>query len=264
MAAISNSPARSIRNVALPIEHGGWSFLVEPMLLGLLLAPSGAGAFLSVSALGVFLLYRPLQITLKDWLKGKRYPRTLWAERFVVLYGALAVGGLALALGSARAPFWMAILLAAPFAGLQMFLVVRGYVREALTEISGAIALAALLPAIVLANGGAIPYALALWCVPICRAYTSILYIRARLDRSRGETINLVLPLAAQATGIVVLAGLWIAGLLSISAPIAMLILAVRAYYGLYHASADIPTKYIGMQEVGFGLLTVALIALMH
>lgn len=264
MAVVSKTSTRSIRNVALPIEHGGWAFLFEPMLLGLLLAPSMAGACLCVSGMGIFLLYRPIQITLKDWLKGKRYPRTMWAERFIALYGMLAVGGLALAFLAARSPFWMAILLALPFAGLQMFLVVRGHAREAVTEVSGAVALAALVPAIVLANGMAIPYALALWLVPVCRAYTSILYIRARLGRSRREKVNRAIPLFAQVTGILIVGGAWIAGLLPISAPVSMLILAVRSWHGLYHASADTPTKQIGVQEVGFGLLTVLLVAVGH
>lgn len=38
------SAARTVklRTVALPAEHGGWGFLFEPIVLGLLLAPTGA------------------------------------------------------------------------------------------------------------------------------------------------------------------------------------------------------------------------------
>ena len=46
---------RTIRSVALPTEHGGWGFLAEPILPGLLVAPSWAGLLLSLAALAVFL-----------------------------------------------------------------------------------------------------------------------------------------------------------------------------------------------------------------
>lgn len=262
MAVVSSPSVRSIRNVALPVEHGGWAFLYEPILLGLLFAPSSAGFLLGVSGLGIFMLFRPMQIALKDWLRGKRYPRTAWAERFIVLYGMLTVGGLLLALLTARSPFWMAILLALPFAGLQMALVVRGRTRQAITEISGAVALAALTPMIVLANGGTILYALALWLVPVIRAVTSILYIRVRLRRSRGDAVNRLIPLAAQGVGILILGAAWMANLLPITAPLALVVLTIRALYGLYWAAIDTPTKQMGFQEIGFGLLMVMLVGL--
>ena len=264
-AAITGTTTRLIRNVALPIEHGGWAFLFEPILLGLLLSPSIAGIGLGLAGLGVFLLYRPVQLALKDWLKGKRYPRTPLAERFILLYGLLASGGLLLFPASAgmtaRSAFWIALLLALPFAGLQMLLVVRGRARAAVTEISGAVSLAALAPAILLANDALIPYALTLWLVPAIRAVTSILYIRARLRRSRGDAGNRIIPLAAQGAGVLILGAAWIAGLLPVTAPFALAILAVRALHGLVWAPMDIPTKQIGFQEIGFGLLTVILVA---
>lgn len=217
MAVLSNTSFRSIRNVALPIEHGGWAFVYEPILLGLLLVPSVAGFFLGVAGLGIFLLYQPTQIPLKDRLKGKRYPRTAWAERFVALYGMLAIGSLLLTSLTARSQFWIAIVLAIPFAGLQMLLVVRGRVREAITEISGAVSFAGLTPAILLASGGDLSYALAMWLVPISRAVTSILYIRVRLRRSRGDAVNRIIPLAAHGMGILMLGVAWFANLLPIT-----------------------------------------------
>lgn len=37
----------SWKRIVLPSEHGSWGFLAEPLLLGLLAAPSGAGAALA-------------------------------------------------------------------------------------------------------------------------------------------------------------------------------------------------------------------------
>ena len=32
-----------LRTVALPVEHGGWGISLEPVVLGLLVAPSASG-----------------------------------------------------------------------------------------------------------------------------------------------------------------------------------------------------------------------------
>ncbi|MCU0465293.1 MAG: YwiC-like family protein [Anaerolineae bacterium] len=72
-----------VNSVALPSEHGGWSFLLEPLVLGLLVAGSPMGWVLAGAALCAFLAHQPLKIVLKDRLKGRRPPRTVLAERFL-------------------------------------------------------------------------------------------------------------------------------------------------------------------------------------
>ena len=42
------------RSVAVPSEHGGWGFTLEPGALGAALAPSIAGVLLGVGALLAF------------------------------------------------------------------------------------------------------------------------------------------------------------------------------------------------------------------
>ncbi|NND04465.1 MAG: hypothetical protein HKN91_16945, partial [Acidimicrobiia bacterium] len=36
----------SLRAVAVPTEHGGWSLTLEPVILGLIVAPTGSGVAL--------------------------------------------------------------------------------------------------------------------------------------------------------------------------------------------------------------------------
>ena len=112
---------RMIRLVTMPVEHGGWAFMLEPILVGCILAPSGAGLWLSVATLATFMVRQPLKTALIDRRNGKRFPRTLWAERVALLFAALALATLVPALLTARAPFWLPILLAAPFALLLAF-----------------------------------------------------------------------------------------------------------------------------------------------
>jgi hypothetical protein len=68
-------PRPAWRAIALPDEHGGWGLTAEPVLLGLLVAPSWAGAALAVAAFLAFLVRTPLKLVLVDrW-------RHRWLER---------------------------------------------------------------------------------------------------------------------------------------------------------------------------------------
>ena len=234
--------------------------MAEPLLLGLLLAPTVAGLFLALAVVGVFLIYQPLQLALKDHLKGKRYARTPWAERFALGYGALALSGLIGAMLTTRSAFWLPVLVALPIAGLQTFLVIRGKGRSALAEISGAIALGASVAAIVIAGGWTSVAALALWLVPAVRALSSILYIRIRLRRARGEDADRMPAMLASLAAVVITGAGLIAGLLPWMAVVAMVILTARAAFYLYLPQKPVRTPIIGIQEVGFGVLTVVLI----
>ena len=54
------------RTVAIPSEHGGWGLTLEPALLGLLVAWSGAGVCLALAALVGFLARTPLKLAMVD------------------------------------------------------------------------------------------------------------------------------------------------------------------------------------------------------
>jgi len=71
--------------------------LGAPILLGLWVAPSVAGAWLSLAALAAFLTRQPLKLALGDRRRGKRFPRTIWADRFALFYSAIALGAFAAA-----------------------------------------------------------------------------------------------------------------------------------------------------------------------
>ena len=90
MAAESTRVAGpSLKSVAMPAQHGGWSFALEPVLVGLLVAPTAGGLLLGVAAFMVFLLDQPLRVAVKDRRKGKYYARTRLAERAADIQAAL-------------------------------------------------------------------------------------------------------------------------------------------------------------------------------
>jgi len=256
-----NAPGGArIRLVALPTEHGGWGFLLEPIILGLALAPTASGILLGLAAPGAFLIRHPLQLALGDRKRGKRYPRTALAERFVLGYSLLA--GLALlgAFVTTAFPFWQALLLAAPLAILQQVYDFRKQSRAIVPELAGAAALAALAPAITLAAGWEPWHAFALWAILIARAIPAILYVRIRLRRMRGMTVAGAPALVAHIVALAAVAGLAITRLTPWTTIVAFVLLLVRALHGLSPHRPTVRAARIGFQEMAFGMLTVVLV----
>ncbi|NLF76347.1 MAG: hypothetical protein GX573_11665, partial [Chloroflexi bacterium] len=52
MSATAASQRVRLKSIALPPEHGAWGFLLEPLLAGLLIAPSWAGLCLALGVIG--------------------------------------------------------------------------------------------------------------------------------------------------------------------------------------------------------------------
>jgi 4-hydroxybenzoate polyprenyltransferase len=258
---LKSSPDIRWRTIALPVEHGGWGFLIEPILLGLLVAFSPAALALSLSAVGVFLIHQPLKTALKDRLNGRRYLRTRWAERFALGYGLVSLLGFILALLTSSFSFWLPLLLAVPFAVIQLAYEARGRGRELLPEIGGALALGATAPAIWMASSGTFVTGLLLWLLLALRIVPSLLYVRVVLRQVRGKPASAFPPLAAHLVAGFIMVLLWLAEWINGFALLAIVVLFLRAAYRLSRKQ-PVPAKVIGIQEMVFGLCYVLLLAL--
>jgi hypothetical protein len=258
---IAGPPTVPWKTVALPAEHGGWGFLVEPMVLGLVLAPSAAGVCLALAALAGFLARHPLRLRLSDRRKRVRYPRTALAERFLAGYAGLALLLLAAALALAPAPFWPALAVAAPIGLAALAFDALGRSREVLPEAAGAIALGASATAIALAGGAPASLAWGAWALLALRALTSVLYVRARIRLDRGLAAGPRAVLAAHAAALAVAAGLASAGWAPWLAPAAFFVLFARAAWRLSSRRRPVRPQTLGFQELACGLLTLALLA---
>jgi hypothetical protein len=250
------------KSVALPASHGGWGFLLEPVLLGLLVAPSAAGWWLGVAALGVFLLQQPLKLLLSDAFRQRWYPRSTAAARFTSLYGLLTATGLALTTLTSQHFFWLPLLLAIPLALIQLYYDIQNRGRELAPEISGAIALGATAPAIAIAGGWLAGLALGLWLVLLVRAWASVVYVRAKLRFERGQAVAKWPVWLVHLVGLVTLGSAayfeWVPWL----AVAALAVLGGRAVIGLLPHERPVKARTVGFQEMGFGVLTVALTGL--
>jgi YwiC-like protein len=195
-----------LRPLLVPAEHGAWSFVLEPIVLGLLVAPSRAGAALALAAVVVFLGRQPLKLALVDRASGRTYPRTVVAFRLAAaaLASAALLGTLAWRWTSHR--WWPPLLAAVPLGVLQLAYDVRRHGRRPLPELAGAIAASASGPAIAAAAGWRPGAWLTLWTLVAAHGLAATLYVRARLALS---SIGLAPPLAAMAFALLLFRAVW-------------------------------------------------------
>jgi hypothetical protein len=253
-----------IRPVALPVEHGGWGLLFEPIVLGLLLAPSPAGVCLSVAAMGAFLARRPFKLAIGDLRRRRRSSRTKLAERFAIFYVCIATLGLAVAIKTAGVGFLLPLLFATPIASVQLLYDSVGRSRALMAELAGSISIGAVVTAIVIAGGWPRPMAFGLWVILAARTVPTILYLRARLRLLHRKPASPRVVIIAHLLAILIVFGLARAGVVPLLAVAALVILLLRAVISFLKSGERVTAKGLGLRELGFGAMTVFAVVLGH
>lgn len=248
---------KTIRSVALPAEHGGWSFWLEPVLLAMLVAPSGTGIALVILSLASFLIRQPLKIAWIDLRKKKLYARTRVGVGFVGLYGLIAGLAFLASLAGGGLPVIAPLIPAYIVALLQVWLFdIRGNSRHWMPEVLGASVMSVFAVSIALAGGWAIENALMLSLIIIARAIPTIFYVRARLRQIKSGDTRPQTAIILHIITPIMIAVLAVMGYVPMLTVLALLILTGRAVYFLYRGTI-FPAKILGIQEVIFGLLLV-------
>ena len=80
------------RAVAIPTEHGGWGLTMEPVLLGLIVAWSGAGVAVGVAAFAAFLLRTPAKLVAVDIRRDRWLDRSRLAGPHSLIEGSPCSG----------------------------------------------------------------------------------------------------------------------------------------------------------------------------
>ena len=246
-----------LRPIALPVEHGGWSLLLEPIVLGLMLAPTYAGLLLSAGALALFLARHPYKLAARDWQTRRRGRRTIVAERFAFLYFIAGALSLALAVKMEGPGLLVPLAIAAPLTMVQLVLDARGQSRSLVAELAASIATGSLATSIALSGGWSPPLAFALWAAIAARSAPTILYLRARLRFARGKPAASITPVSAHVLALLTVILLASIGLLPRLTVLAIAILLVRAVAGLSKSAPRVTPQVLGIRELCFGLLTV-------
>lgn len=248
-------PRIALRPLALPVEHGGWGLLFEPIVLGLLVAPSWGGLFIGLAYLSGFLVRQPLKLALQDLLRHKSYPRTPWCWGLAAGYASLALFALAAALAFGGVAALLVIAASAPLALIQIGYDAKNKSRALLPELGGAIALSSSAAAIAVAANRPLLAAVALSAIILARAIPTIAYVRALVTRSHKQNAASWPALSLHALAIVA-----VATFAPLLATVAMVLLFARAAWGLTHPPQK--AKTIGWTEIVWGIVTVTLVAL--
>ncbi len=250
-----------LKSVALPASYGSWSLVSEPILLGLLVAPSGAGLLIAFTGLLTFVLNQPLKIIIADRQRGRQYARTRLAIRVALVYALLAaLCFLALIWAVGLLPL-LPLLLALPLLGIFLVYDLRPS-RSMQAELSAPAGFSAIAASIALAASWELPPAFALWVVMIARSVPAVLYVRARLRLAKGQPARQAPVIGAHMLALVVIAALIILGLAPPTALLAFLILLLRASLGLSPYRRSYNPMTLGWIETATGLFAVLLIAI--
>lgn len=150
-----------------------------PMLLGLLLRPTGAGCCLAIAALALFLARPPLRRV----FTGQRDAAQV---RALLLFAGLSAGGGAAALGLAGPRFLVPLAAVAPLVGLALWADTRRAVRSLAVELAAQGAFAGLAAAMVAAGGATQLEALRVWGLVTLVGGANLAHVRRFLGHAHG------------------------------------------------------------------------------
>jgi hypothetical protein len=240
----------------LPKEHGSWSLALEPIALGLLVAPSVAGSALAIAAIAGFFLRRPLKILFRE-ANGERREIALAG---IFALAAIAFSGLWLAakIGGLEKlwPLIPAALAGLAFVGFDS----RNEGREGGAEISGAFAFGILPAAFATLAGWNFFAAISLAAVALARSVPTVLFVRAFLRIGKGCAANIAPAIVGATIGFLLVASLVFFETVPWPAALFALALTVRAIF-LLGTRPNFSAKTVGVAEAIFGAAMVLSLA---
>ncbi len=255
LSTIPVNPKIRLKGIALPIEHGSWGFLFEPLLAGLLIAPTLASMWISLLVIGAFLTRQPLKIFITDWLANRNLPQTEFAFKWTILYGTIFTFGLLGSLSFVKFDSFLPFFAVIPLAIYQIYCDVSKQSRQLLPELTGAVAISSSVAVIALANDLKPAIAFALWAIFIARLIPSILYVRNRLRLEKGKRFSKVSPISSHLIALIFIGILAFFGLSSVLTVPIFVILCGRTIWGLSAYRKRVKAMKIGIWEVIYGTL---------
>ena len=251
----------SFRSLVLPKEHGGWSLAFEPVVLGLLVAPSRPGLVLTFAVIAGFFVRRPLKLAITLPADDcRRRPASRWAALWSALV-LLGMGG-AIMLGSWTA-LWP-LLLCVPFGAIFLWFDLRNDMREAEAELAGS-AVFALIPATLATLAGwNAPTALGLAGLMLTRNLPTVLTMRTYLRRAKGLPTHSAAAFASAGVAFMVVVALGWSGIAPATVGLLAAGMFVRSIIFLTSLRPIWPAKRIGMFEAAIGGLYLACLALAY
>ena len=249
------------RTIVLPAEHGAWGFLFEPIVLGLAVAPTLAGACLGVATVGAFLMRRPLKVFTKTKTPLGESRKRRIALGAVAGYGTVALLAFvaAIVLGGWRPV--LPLVAMSPFVVIFLLYDTRNQSRQLVPELLGPPGLAAVAASMAIAAGWTWPGAVTLWVLLMARTIPSVTYIRARLRLEKGKPFAVMPVVLVHVVFTAAAAWLWREDLAPLLAVLFLVALFARAMVGLSPMRRFHRAKQVGIFEVVMGALYIAAVA---
>lgn len=247
---------REAIQLTLPKEHGSWSLALEPIALGLLVAPSRAGVALAVAAMSGFFLRRPLKLA----LTGQRDARQPLAILCVFLLALMGLSHLLLAAKFGIAGGLWPLLPAALTGLLFAWCDAQNEAREGAAELAGAITFGILPAAFGALAGWNWSAAVALAAIMLVRCVPTVLLVRTCLRRKKGRAFSLAPALVTAGCGIVAMFGLTSNHLAPWTAAMFAVIFFARSVWFLV-GRPNFSAKTVGIFESILGVVMVLVMA---
>ena len=247
--------ASSWSALAVPSEHGGWAFTLEPVLLGLLVAYSWRGVLLGLIALLGFLLRTPLKTVMVDLRRHRDLPRTVMARTVATGEATMLAGLLVVVLVGSNRQFIVPLLMAVPLVVIEFWYDIRSRSRRLVPELAGTVGIGSVAAAVVLIGGASASVAAGLWLVIAARSVAAVIFVRLQLRRVKqqpfkqtaadiGQAVAVLAATVGAATGVVP----WVAWG-------SIVVLAIVHSWLVRRPPPSIPV--IGAQQVVLGLFVV-------
>ncbi len=256
----SGTPSRpKIRSIVLPTEHGGWGFTLEPIVLGLLVAPSFSALGISVAALGIFLARRPVKIFSTDLVRRRWLPRSTIALVAGLIFVGIGVSGAIGAFMMTQGPFLIPVAVAVPFALVALRADAHSKNRALVAELSGSIAMGATVAAITVSSGWDLAPSFGLWLVLAARDVAAIVLVRGQVRRAKGKEADTRTIYVVQVVSVAAIAVVAALGAVPWVAVAAVALVGVVAVISLNRP--PIPARTIGWTQMALGLAVVLVTA---
>lgn len=258
-------PSRLRKQLILPAEHGSWSWLLVPFLVGTAVAETINLPVLLVllGGLAAFLLRQPATVWLKARQgRGRRSDEPLALRLMLLLGGIVLLCGVGLLIYGRIVMIWLLL----PFAALLLAYVQvaqsRQTTRTLQMELIGAAGLALMAPAAMLAAiGTSYPAVWLVWGLMAAQNVLGVFYVRQRIADTHERPFNRQPLLWSHVAGLVVVGGTAVAGLIPWLAVLPFVGFLLRAVWTVQQPRPIGNIKQFGFQEVGVELLSGVLIA---
>jgi len=246
-----------IKKVSFPPEHGSWGFVLEPLILSVLVSYSIQGLLLAVSSFFIFLNHQPVRVLLNKKVNKQLF---LPALLFFTIYSAFIFISFFNVYRNTiienLLPFVVAILLMLIFFVLEL----RQKGRKLIAEFIAPISITFIGVSIVLIGGWNIYAAITFAVVLLARSITTVLYIHLKVQHIKKKNFSKQLLYFTETVFFVLLVLLMLSNLVPMLSIIAVIMLIVRAVYGLSNKGLLENIKTMGIKEFIFGILYLVIV----